>query len=286
MCADGFKECDQRRRADDHLSLVAGIRRQQRDQFEAWNAETMAKLAALPIPLNERPKHGSKAGYERVREQARVQVEGRTEKKLKHELLLPVAEGMGFAVAGAFGGRCVRGFGRRPVCGGARTAIPVWFCVSKRGRRVDLRKEVGIDREEEKKGFEWLVDEITQRRAANPKMHVYHFGAYEPGALKRLMGMYGTAGRRNRPIAARGGPSRSASSLQARNAGQRGKKYSLKKVEAFTDSSGRHSWRHPGERGGTWSTAGTGVGKRRDARVGARGDGGYNSGGTAFRRRS
>src|SRR5712664_3470786 len=91
-----FKECDARRRADDHLSLVAGIRKKQRNQFEAWNAETMEKLAVLPIPLKERPKHGSKAGYERVREQARVQVEGRTEKKLKHELLLPVAEGVGF----------------------------------------------------------------------------------------------------------------------------------------------------------------------------------------------
>src|ERR1700731_1921644 len=91
-----FRECDQRRRADDHLSLVAGIRRQQRDQFEEWNAETMAKLAALPIALRERPKHGSKAGYEKVQKQARVQVEGRTEKKLKHEPILPVAEGMGF----------------------------------------------------------------------------------------------------------------------------------------------------------------------------------------------
>src|SRR2546427_8982437 len=31
-----------------------------------------------------------------------------------------------------------------------------------------------------------------RRQRANPKMHVYHFGAYEPGALKRLMGMYAT----------------------------------------------------------------------------------------------
>src|SRR6202795_3461221 len=90
-----FKECDARRRADDHLSLVAGIRRQQRDQFEEWDAETMAKLATLPIPLKERPKHGARAGYERAREQARVQVEGRTEKKLVHEAL-PVAAGIGF----------------------------------------------------------------------------------------------------------------------------------------------------------------------------------------------
>src|SRR5580693_3675124 len=89
-----FRVCDGRRRDDDHLSLVAGIRRQQRDQFEAWDAGTMAKLAELPIPLKERPKHGARAGYERAREQARVQVEGRVEKKLKHEPL-PVAEGTG-----------------------------------------------------------------------------------------------------------------------------------------------------------------------------------------------
>src|SRR4029077_10531652 len=53
-------------------------------------------------------------------------------------------------------------------------------------------KRWALNREEEKRGFEWLVDEIMRRREANPRMHVYHFGAYEPGAMKRLMGMYAT----------------------------------------------------------------------------------------------
>src|ERR1700719_266137 len=91
-----FRECDARRRGDDHLSLVAGIRRQQRNQLELWNAETMAKLAVLPIPLKQKPLHGSRAGIERVREQARVQVEARTLDTLVHEVLLPVAEATGF----------------------------------------------------------------------------------------------------------------------------------------------------------------------------------------------
>ena len=91
-----FRECEARRRADDHLSLVAGIRRQQRDQLEVWNAETMAKLAVLPIPLKQKPLHGSREGIEKVREQARVQVEARTQSKLVHEALLPVVEGTGF----------------------------------------------------------------------------------------------------------------------------------------------------------------------------------------------
>src|SRR5882724_1597820 len=188
-----FRECDARRRADDHLSLVAGIRRQQRDQFEDWNAETMAKLAVLPIPLKERPKHGARVGYQRAREQARIQVEGRTEKKLKHEPLLPVAEGMGFCrlpepaeddlfvdlegdpFVGEKGLQYLFGFAYRNAAGEWR-----------------YEKKWALNREEEKRGFEWLVDEIMRRLQANPKMHVYHFGAYEPGALKRLMGMYAT----------------------------------------------------------------------------------------------
>ena len=40
--------------------------------------------------------------------------------------------------------------------------------------------------------FERFVDFVTERRAQFPHMHVYHYAAYEPGALKRLMGRYAT----------------------------------------------------------------------------------------------
>src|SRR6267142_2554645 len=188
-----FRECDARRRADDHLSLVAGIRRQQRDQFEEWNAETMAKLAALPIPLRERPKHGSKAGYEKVQKQARVQVEGRTEKKLKHEPILPVAEGMGFCrLPEPSAGDMFVDLEGDPFVGENGLQYLFGFAVLEVRGELKYEKRWALNREEEKKGFEWLVDQIMRRREANPKMHVYHFGAYEPGALKRLMGMYAT----------------------------------------------------------------------------------------------
>src|SRR6266446_1384900 len=188
-----FKECDARRRADDHLSLVAGIRRQQRDQFEEWNAETMAKLAALPIPLKERPKHGSKAGYEKVQEQARVQVQGRTEKRPVHEPILPVAEGMGFCrLPEPSVGDVFVDLEGDPFVGEKGLQYLFGFAVLDVPGELKYEKRWALNREEEKKGFEWLVDEIMRRREANPKMHVYHFGAYEPGALKRLMGMYAT----------------------------------------------------------------------------------------------
>lgn len=49
-----------------------------------------------------------------------------------------------------------------------------------------------LDAESERSAFEWLVDEIEIRRRAYPDLHVFHFTAYEPTALKRLMGRYAT----------------------------------------------------------------------------------------------
>ncbi len=36
------------------------------------------------------------------------------------------------------------------------------------------------------------MDFFTERRRADPTMHIYHYAPYEPTALKRLMGRYGT----------------------------------------------------------------------------------------------
>jgi len=188
-----FRECDARRRADDHLSLVADIRRQQRDQFRAWGAESMAKLAALSIPLQERPRHGSKEAYVRMREQARVQVEGRTKQRLVHELLQPVAEGMGFCrLPGPSAGDVFMDFEGDPFVGEQGLQYLFGFAARSAGGELAYEKRWALNRDEEKKGFEWLVDEIMHRHRADPKMHVYHFGAYEPGTMKRLMGMHAT----------------------------------------------------------------------------------------------
>src|SRR5262249_21266372 len=52
------------------------------------------------------------------------------------------------------------------------------------------RARWALGRATEKAGFEAAVDAIMEQWAADPNMHVYHYGAYEPGALKRLMGRY------------------------------------------------------------------------------------------------
>jgi predicted RecB family nuclease len=191
-----FKECDARRRDEDHLSLVAGIRKQQRSQLEEWDTETVEKLAGLPIPLEQKPLHGSRESMERVREQARVQVQGRTRKKPVHELLSAVA-GTGFfklpepspgdvfvdLEGDPFAGDPEVGGGQQYLFGFAAGDEDGEFCYAKRW---------AFSAAEEKAGFEWFVDEVEARRKEFPAMHVYHFGIYEPAAFKHLMGKYTT----------------------------------------------------------------------------------------------
>jgi len=188
-----FRECDSRRRREDHLSLVAGIRREQRGQLEEWNTETVAKLAILPIPLEQKPRHGSREALERVREQARVQVQGRTEAALVHEAILPPMEGAGFCrLPEPSPGDVFLDLEGDPFVGESGLQYLFGFGFREAGGELAYEGRWALNRADERSAFEWLVDEIMLRREKDPRLHVYHFGAHEPAALKRLMGLYGT----------------------------------------------------------------------------------------------
>jgi predicted RecB family nuclease len=90
------ERCDARRRKDDHLSFVAGVSKLQIEELKRQGVVTATALASMPMPLSWKPTRGAAASYERVREQARIQVEGREAGKLLHEFL-PVAHGFGLA---------------------------------------------------------------------------------------------------------------------------------------------------------------------------------------------
>lgn len=79
--------CEDHWRAQDHLSLVAGITRVQRRELERVGVTTMAGLAQVPVPLQWRPRRASAEALERARHQARVQDDGRQRGRLIHELL-------------------------------------------------------------------------------------------------------------------------------------------------------------------------------------------------------
>ena len=90
------RECDSIRRADDHLSLVAGISGLQIDELRQRELSTVGRLAVEPVPLQWRPGRGAVASYEKIREQARVQAEDRTAPSPVYETLEP-EPGVGLA---------------------------------------------------------------------------------------------------------------------------------------------------------------------------------------------
>ena len=185
-----FAECDAKRREDDHLSLVAGITRLQRNQLDRWDTRTMTTLAAFPIPLRQKPAHGSKEAYERVREQARVQVEGRDQEKPIHELL-PVEEAKGFCKLPKPSGLDVFvDLESDPFASGGELQYLFGFVRQDQNGQLVYQSQWSFTPAAEKQAFEWIVDEIMQKWKEDPTMHVYHFGAHEPSAFKSLMGRH------------------------------------------------------------------------------------------------
>ena len=63
-----WPRCDKQRRADDHLSLVAGISRLQTRELQSRRVGTLASLAVEPLPIAWKPARGAREGYGRVRD--------------------------------------------------------------------------------------------------------------------------------------------------------------------------------------------------------------------------
>ena len=91
-----WPRCDRQRRADDHLSFVAGISRLQMRELQSREIATLAALAVEPLPIPWKPARGAREGFGRAREQARVQLAGRTERRPLYERL-DLAPGRGLA---------------------------------------------------------------------------------------------------------------------------------------------------------------------------------------------
>lgn len=181
-------ECASKRRRDDHLSLVAGISRAQRRELESRTVPTLTALAGLPEPLPFKPRRGSTESYERVRDQARVQLESRGAAVPVFEVLR-VEPGKGLCRL------------PDPTPGDLFVDLEGDPMAAEHGREYlfgvaaaddEYRWRWAFSDAEERSAFEWLVDAIVDAQRAHPTLHVYHYSPYEPGAFKRLAGRYAT----------------------------------------------------------------------------------------------
>ena len=183
------RHCAARRRADDHLSLVAGITHDQRQRLVARDVATMAALGGLPLPAVPGIDGVSPAALGRIREQARVQDEARRSGERLHELITPVEPDKGLAAlpepsAGDLffdlEGDAFAGYG----------GLEYLFGVADREGRYEAHW--ALDPEGEKREFERFIDSVMARWERHSGFHIYHYAPYETTAVKRLMSRYAT----------------------------------------------------------------------------------------------
>ena len=186
------QQCADRRRADDHLSLVAGITHLQRSELEANGIHTLEGLAKAPSPLPFRAARSSAESLRRAQAQAKVQWRGRKSANTLYKLLRPMEEGRGLTQL------------PEPDPGDLVLEIEGDTFVGRRGMEYLFGWLYGDGTEwryqhmwaqdpaEERSAYQRFIDFALERAERDPGMHIYHFGANAPSALKRLAGQYGT----------------------------------------------------------------------------------------------
>ncbi len=186
------EQCEKRRREDDHLCLVAGITANQIVELKDQGISTSTQLAEMPSPLSWKPKRGAAQSYEKVREQARVQIASRAAGVIQYEFL-PVTPETGLCLLPEpSAGDIFFDIEGDPHVG--EHGLEYLFGCRFRDENGEWTYRGGwaLDRAGEKAIFEQFVDFVSERRKTFPDLHVYHYAPYEPGALKRLMGRYAT----------------------------------------------------------------------------------------------
>lgn len=177
------ESCARKRTEDDHLSLVAGMRRDQIVKLEAADIRLVSELATTPD--GTRPSGMSPETFTKLRRQASLQVRGRTNGRpiyqlLEHEPSLGLA-----LLPEPSPGDVFFDMEGDPLYEPRRGLEYLFGCWSSDGE-PRFRAFWGLDRAEEKRAFEAFVDFIGERRRRFPAMHVYHYANYEKVALRRL----------------------------------------------------------------------------------------------------
>ncbi|MBS0454444.1 MAG: TM0106 family RecB-like putative nuclease [Proteobacteria bacterium] len=189
-----WRHCDRQRRVDDHPSLIAGIRTAQVREFQQQGLPTVAVIAADEGRLAAKPKRGAADTYLRLGQQARLQVESRG-------AVLPKVEALALAASCGLtrlpepsAGDIFLDFEGDPFISPHGLEYLTGICTRGEGGEIEFKQQWALNAAEEKAAFESFIDFALARVQAHPGAHVYHFGAYEPAALKRLMARHATRG--------------------------------------------------------------------------------------------
>ncbi len=184
---DWLPDCELRWARDDHLTLVAGLRRDQSVRLAESGVATLEQLAAAPPEL--RPPSMQPRTFENLREQAGLQLHHRRSDEHVTQLLEPEPLRGLELLPPPSPGDLFFDIEGDPFWEPSRGLEYLWGIVDAGRAFTALWAH---DRAQEKRALEGFVDLVHARLCEHPDMHVYHYAAYEPSAVKRLMSEYGT----------------------------------------------------------------------------------------------
>ena len=185
--------CDKRRRADDNLCFVAGITRNQRKALTQRGIATLTDLAKLQLPIQPRIERIGNAALSRIHEQASLQLKGREKGRLIYELLEEFEAGRGLASLPApCPADIFLDLEANPYVLDDGLEFLIGFVTLDDASQPVYQGLWSFDRQQEKRAFEQFMQMVMERWHANPEMHIYHYAPYEPTAITRLVGRYGT----------------------------------------------------------------------------------------------
>jgi predicted RecB family nuclease len=186
--------CDAQWRKDDQLSLIANITRNQRQALTAYGTETVAGLARLPVPPEPKIEGIKDQAFASIHQQARLQVQGREERRNIYELLVPPEpeKGLCSLPAPSPGDIFLDFEGDQFTFEGSLEYLFGVLTISNDRGELIYEPTWAMKPAEEKRAFEKFIKTVTERRRLYPDMHVYHYGAYEETAIKRMAGQHST----------------------------------------------------------------------------------------------
>ncbi len=185
------ERCEAVRRAVDHLSFVAGIRRDQAKRLRAAGIATLERLATAP--LEPPPPRFEAATFQTLHRQASLQLAQRDDGELHYALLPPRENGGGFrALPPPDDGDVYFDMEGDPLYAPGESLEYLFGAYLADGGAPGYRAFWGETPDQERQAFERFVDWLTAHRTRFPRAHVYHYAPYEKTALRRLAMRHGT----------------------------------------------------------------------------------------------
>lgn len=179
-------ECHARRVSDDHLSLVAGARRDQRERLFEIGLSTV--LALAEAPADTPPGSLGSERFRTLHDQAALQVDSRVTGLPVHQHLEPRrAAGYALLPAPSLGDVYFDLEGDPYVGDGGIEYLWGWWTAGSGYECVWAH-----DAEAEKLAFERFVDRVFELRRLHPDLHVFHYAPHERSKLRSLAAQYAT----------------------------------------------------------------------------------------------